>query len=59
MRRLCGDRVKIKASGGVRTLNDVLAVREAGCVRVGTIATVSILEAWKMELAARKTARVT
>jgi deoxyribose-phosphate aldolase len=59
MRRLCGDRVKIKASGGVRTLSDVLAVREAGCVRVGTIATVSILEAWKMELAARKTARVT
>lgn len=50
MRRLCGDRVKLKASGGVRTLEDVKSVREAGCRRVGTAATVPILEAWKTEL---------
>ncbi len=54
MHRLCGDRVKLKASGGVRTLSDVLAVRDAGCARVGTIATVPILEAWKARLEARK-----
>ena len=54
MQRLCGDRVKLKASGGVRTLIDVMSVREAGCTRVGTIATVPILEAWKAEIEARK-----
>jgi deoxyribose-phosphate aldolase len=53
MRRLCGPSVKVKASGGVRTLGDVLAVREAGGSRVGTLATVTILESWKIELAGR------
>jgi deoxyribose-phosphate aldolase len=56
MARLCGDRVKLKASGGVRTLGDVMSAREAGCSRVGTIATVPILEAWKARIAARKAA---
>jgi deoxyribose-phosphate aldolase len=51
MRRLLGDRAKIKASGGVRTITDVLELREAGCTRVGTIATVAILEDWKAKLA--------
>jgi deoxyribose-phosphate aldolase len=51
MKRLLGDRAKIKASGGVRTITDVLELREAGCARVGTIATVSILEDWKAKLA--------
>ena len=50
MKRLLGDGAKIKASGGVRTIADVLALREAGCTRVGTIATVAILEAWKAQL---------
>jgi len=53
MRRLCGERVKLKASGGVRTLNEVLAIRDAGGTRVGTVATVEILEEWKALLAAR------
>ena len=53
MRRLCGDKVKLKASGGVRTLNQVLAIRDAGCTRIGTIATAEILEDWKAQLAAR------
>jgi deoxyribose-phosphate aldolase len=56
MHRLCGDRVKVKASGGVRTLSDVLAARDAGCSRVGTIATVPILEGWKKEIEARTAA---
>lgn len=52
MKRLLGDRVKIKASGGVRTISDVLELREAGCARIGTIATVAILEDWKAQLKA-------
>ena len=51
MKRLLGDRAKIKASGGVRTIAEVLELREAGCARVGTIATVAILEDWKAKLA--------
>lgn len=53
MRRLCGDRVKIKASGGVRILDQLKRLRQAGCSRVSTVNTVSILEAWKAELASR------
>jgi deoxyribose-phosphate aldolase len=49
MKRLLGDRAKIKASGGVRTISDVLELREAGCARIGTIATVAILEDWKAQ----------
>jgi len=50
MKRLLGDRVKIKASGGVRTITEVLELREMGCARVGSIATVTILEDWKAKL---------
>jgi deoxyribose-phosphate aldolase len=55
MKRLLGDRAKIKASGGVRTISDVLELRQAGCARVGTIATVGILEDWKKQIALQKT----
>lgn len=44
MRESSGPNVKIKAAGGVRTLDGLLAVREAGCTRCGATATVSILE---------------
>src|SRR5580700_1362513 len=54
MKRLLGDRAKIKASGGVRTITDVLELREAGCARIGTIATVAILEDWKKQVALEK-----
>ncbi|MGA3189863.1 MAG: deoxyribose-phosphate aldolase [Bryobacteraceae bacterium] len=54
MKRLLDDRVKIKASGGVRTVADVLALREAGCARIGTISTVPILEDWKARIAHQK-----
>jgi len=36
--------VQVKAAGGVRTLEDLLAVRALGVTRVGATATVSILE---------------
>jgi deoxyribose-phosphate aldolase len=51
VKRLLGDRVKIKASGGIRTISEVLELREAGCARIGTSATVTILEDWKAKLA--------
>lgn len=53
MKRLLAGRTKIKASGGVRTIGDVLELRAAGCERVGTIRTVSILEDWKAQVAAQ------
>jgi len=44
MRKYSGPNVKIKAAGGVRTLDQLLAVKEAGCTRCGATATVTILE---------------
>jgi deoxyribose-phosphate aldolase len=43
MRAACSGRVKIKAAGGVRTLDDALAVRAAGTSRFGATQTVAIL----------------
>lgn len=44
MREHCPDRVQIKAAGGVRTLDDLLAVRELGVSRIGATASAAILE---------------
>ncbi|MBD3850365.1 MAG: deoxyribose-phosphate aldolase [Acidobacteria bacterium] len=44
MRRASADSVRIKAAGGVRTLDDVLRVRALGVTRVGATATEAILE---------------
>ena len=44
MRATCSPRVRIKAAGGVRTLDDALAVRAAGASRFGATQTVAILE---------------
>jgi deoxyribose-phosphate aldolase len=43
MRASCTSRVKVKAAGGVRTLDDALAVRAAGGSRFGATQTISIL----------------
>ena len=43
MRKHCAPEVQIKAAGGVRTLDDVLRVRELGVTRVGATATEAIL----------------
>jgi len=43
MRESCSARVRIKAAGGVRTLDDALAVRAAGASRFGATQTVAIL----------------
>lgn len=44
MRKYSGEKVKVKAAGGVRTLDGLLAVRETGATRCGATATSSILE---------------
>lgn len=43
MRRACPDHVRIKAAGGIRTLADAQAMREAGADRIGTSASVAIV----------------
>ncbi len=44
MKSIVGDRVKVKAAGGVRTLADAVAMIEAGAERIGTSAGVAIIE---------------
>lgn len=51
MRRHSGPAVRIKAAGGVRTLDDLLRVRALGVTRIGATATEAILaEAIRREL---------
>lgn len=44
MREKAGEKVQIKAAGGVRTLDDLLHVISLGVTRIGATATVAILE---------------
>ena len=44
MRQYSGPNVKVKAAGGVRTLDQLIAVKEAGCARCGATATAAIME---------------
>lgn len=51
MRANCSDKVRVKAAGGVRTLDAILACRAVGCTRCGATATLAIMEeAMKREL---------
>jgi len=50
MRAHCPDTVQIKASGGIKTLDDVLAFRDLGVTRCGSSNTFSILEDCKGRL---------
>ena len=52
MRKTCTSKVRIKAAGKVRTLDNLLAVREAGAVRSGATATIAMLEEAKKRAAA-------
>lgn len=59
MKRIVGDRAKVKAAGGVRTLEAALEVYACGSDRFGATQTGPILDAWKARLAAEAaTARV-
>jgi deoxyribose-phosphate aldolase len=44
MKASVGPNVKVKAAGGVRTLDQLIAVQTAGCSRCGATATASMLE---------------
>jgi deoxyribose-phosphate aldolase len=44
MRKTVGDRLGVKAAGGIRTLKDCVAMIEAGASRIGTSSTVHILK---------------
>jgi deoxyribose-phosphate aldolase len=44
MKKSIGPKVKLKAAGGVRTLDQLIAVRESGCTRSGATATAVMLE---------------
>jgi deoxyribose-phosphate aldolase len=44
MKKSVGPGVKVKAAGGVRSLDGLLAVQKTGCSRCGATATVAILE---------------
>jgi deoxyribose-phosphate aldolase len=47
MRRTVGDLVGVKAAGGVRTLDAMLAMLAAGACRVGATATAAIGNEWR------------
>ena len=44
MKKSIGPKVKMKAAGGVPTLDQLIAVREAGCTRSGATATIQMME---------------
>jgi deoxyribose-phosphate aldolase len=50
MRAHSGAKVRVKAAGGIRTLEGALEVYKVGCSRIGATATVAILESWKQHI---------
>jgi deoxyribose-phosphate aldolase len=53
LRSVVGPKVGVKASGGIRTLEDALAMIEAGASRLGTSSTESILRELRERLSVR------
>lgn len=47
MRHYCKPEIKLKAAGGIRTLERAIEIRKLGCSRFGATATVGILERLK------------
>ena len=52
MRKHLPEEIGVKAAGGIRTLDGLFEVYEAGSTRVGTTSTAAILDEWKARLAA-------
>jgi len=50
MRKHVPEEIGVKAAGGIKTVDQVLEVIEAGASRIGTSATAEILEEWKKRL---------
>lgn len=53
MRRTVSEKVQVKAAGGVRTLDALLAVIDAGVTRCGATATQAMLEEFKQQHGSR------
>lgn len=47
MKSVVGNKVKVKASGGIKTLEQCLALIEAGAERIGSSSSIEIVEAYK------------
>ena len=47
MKKYVGDSIKVKASGGIRTVEDALLMIEAGASRLGTSQGVKIIDEYK------------
>lgn len=54
MRRIVGPHMGVKASGGIRTTDDALAMIDAGATRIGASASVAIVEGKHDESAPKK-----
>lgn len=50
MKECVGDNIKIKASGGIRTIDDAFSMLKAGACRLGTSQGVAIMEEYKERL---------
>jgi deoxyribose-phosphate aldolase len=48
MKASVAGRARVKASGGIRDLDTVLAMLEAGAERIGTSASIKIMEEWQV-----------
>lgn len=53
MKSVVGDAVKVKAAGGIRTLEDALRLIDAGAERLGTSAGVKLFQAYQKYVAER------
>jgi deoxyribose-phosphate aldolase len=47
MKETVAGRAKVKASGGIRDLKTLMAMLEAGADRIGTSASVKIMQEWQ------------
>jgi deoxyribose-phosphate aldolase len=50
MRKHLPEEIGVKAAGGIRTVDEVLALCEAGVTRIGTGSTAAILDEWQGRL---------
>ena len=50
MRKYLPEEIGVAAAGGIRTLDQVLEVYQAGCTRIGTTSTAAILNEWQARL---------
>ena len=52
MKETVGDKVRVKAAGGIRDLDTCLAMIEAGAERIGTSSSLKILEEYNQRFGA-------